>query len=238
MTTAAPLAPPAQEPAPATVRDLVDALAAAGGSTDLARTAARGLQAVLHARVAVSSAGGFRAELCDVVASAMRLPRPLQPLQPVVPIQPSRSAGRAHAPASLLLAAGTRRRPTQYLLWRSAPFGPGELALADALAMAILTLHLRWEATEVQGHPGPTPVSSLSSQPSSPLTSRELFILEHLARGLSAEGIARVAGISPRTVRKHLQNVYAKLGAHDRLVAVEAARSLGLLGRGVAGGRP
>jgi DNA-binding NarL/FixJ family response regulator len=52
------------------------------------------------------------------------------------------------------------------------------------------------------------------------LTAREVHILELLAAGLTADAIGRHCGISPRTVGKHLENIYAKLGCHDRLTAV------------------
>jgi DNA-binding CsgD family transcriptional regulator len=76
------------------------------------------------------------------------------------------------------------------------------------------------------------------------LTSRELQVLEHVGTGLTADSIARRLRISDRTVRKHLENAYRKLDCHDRLVAVDRARELGLLpgprrgaavGDGVAG---
>ncbi|MGH3832002.1 MAG: response regulator transcription factor [Pseudonocardiaceae bacterium] len=61
------------------------------------------------------------------------------------------------------------------------------------------------------------------------LTVRELEILTRIADGLSAQQIARINRISVRTVRKNLENLYAKLECHDRLLAVNKARSLGLL---------
>ena len=61
------------------------------------------------------------------------------------------------------------------------------------------------------------------------LTAREGDILDLLAGGLTATAIARVCRISPATVRKHLEHIYAKLGCNDRLLAVERARRLGLL---------
>lgn len=61
------------------------------------------------------------------------------------------------------------------------------------------------------------------------LTVRELGILTLVADGLSAQQIARRNRISVRTVRKHLENIYAKLECHDRLLAVNKARELGLL---------
>jgi DNA-binding CsgD family transcriptional regulator len=61
------------------------------------------------------------------------------------------------------------------------------------------------------------------------LTRRERVVLGYLADGLTAEAIARQLAASPATVRKHLQNLYAKLGTSDRLGAVIRGRDLGLL---------
>jgi DNA-binding NarL/FixJ family response regulator len=65
--------------------------------------------------------------------------------------------------------------------------------------------------------------------PSTQLTSRELSVLNHLACGLTARAIARSLAISHETVNKHLQNIYRKLGASDRLTAVLTAQRLGIL---------
>ena len=61
------------------------------------------------------------------------------------------------------------------------------------------------------------------------LTPRELAVLDMLATGLTAAAIARRLQIAERTVQKHLQRVYAKLGATDRLGAVLRAQHAGLL---------
>jgi DNA-binding CsgD family transcriptional regulator len=61
------------------------------------------------------------------------------------------------------------------------------------------------------------------------LTGREQAVLGYLADGLTAEAIARRLSARPATVRKHLQNLYAKLGTSDRLGAVIRGRDLGLL---------
>lgn len=61
------------------------------------------------------------------------------------------------------------------------------------------------------------------------LTSREVEVLQLLSEGLLARTIAACLGLSPRTVHKHLSNVYTKLGVHDRLVAVSFARDRGLI---------
>ena len=75
-----------------------------------------------------------------------------------------------------------------------------------------------------------SPAPSGSADARAPdLTSRELDILGLVALGLKADAIGHLRRISPRTVRKHLENAYGKLGTHDRLMAVTRARQLGLL---------
>ncbi len=55
------------------------------------------------------------------------------------------------------------------------------------------------------------------------LSPRERCVLEHVADGRTNAEIAWVLCISPETVRKHLENAYAKLGVHNRTAAVVAA---------------
>ena len=52
------------------------------------------------------------------------------------------------------------------------------------------------------------------------LTSRELEILRLLAQGLTGVAIGHLLGISPRTVAKHLEHAYAKLGCTNRIDAL------------------
>jgi len=61
------------------------------------------------------------------------------------------------------------------------------------------------------------------------LTPRELAVLAALAEGLTAAAIGRRLLITERTVHKHLERLYTKLGVGDRLAAVLAAQRLGLL---------
>ena len=61
------------------------------------------------------------------------------------------------------------------------------------------------------------------------LTTAEAEILTQLATGLTAQAIARLRRVSPKTVRKQLDNIYRKLGVHDRLQVVTYARHIGLL---------
>jgi DNA-binding CsgD family transcriptional regulator len=59
------------------------------------------------------------------------------------------------------------------------------------------------------------------------LTAREREVLAWVARGKTNPEIAQLLWLAPSTVRKHLENVYAKLGVNTRTAAV--ARFLGLL---------
>jgi len=59
-----------------------------------------------------------------------------------------------------------------------------------------------------------------------PLTDRHREVLRHLAAGLSTEEIARQMYVSPTTVRKHVENIFARLGVSTRAAAV--ARGLEL----------
>jgi DNA-binding CsgD family transcriptional regulator len=63
-----------------------------------------------------------------------------------------------------------------------------------------------------------------------PMTRGETEVLTLVGEGLTAAAVARRAGISVRTVHKHLEQAYRKLDCHDRLSAVLVARSTGLLG--------
>ena len=59
------------------------------------------------------------------------------------------------------------------------------------------------------------------------LTPREREVLAWVARGKRNAEVAELLCLSPGTVRKHLENVYAKLGVNTRTAAV--AHFLGLL---------
>jgi DNA-binding CsgD family transcriptional regulator len=69
----------------------------------------------------------------------------------------------------------------------------------------------------------------LGPQPSSPLTPRELEVLQLAADGRNAPAIARELWVSPVTVNTHFANIYAKLGVRDRGSAVARALRLGLI---------
>jgi two-component system, NarL family, nitrate/nitrite response regulator NarL len=61
------------------------------------------------------------------------------------------------------------------------------------------------------------------------LTKRELEVLALLSSGLTNKEMARTLNLSPETVKDHLENLYRKLDAQDRLGALGKARELGMI---------
>jgi DNA-binding NarL/FixJ family response regulator len=55
------------------------------------------------------------------------------------------------------------------------------------------------------------------------LTTREGEVLGWLAKGKTNRDIAQILGLSPRTVDKHLEQIYAKLGVENRTAAAAIA---------------
>lgn len=62
-------------------------------------------------------------------------------------------------------------------------------------------------------------------------TARELEVMERVARGLRDKQIARYLGLTEHGVRYHLKNIFRKIGATNRMDAVQRARSLDIIGR-------
>jgi DNA-binding CsgD family transcriptional regulator len=61
------------------------------------------------------------------------------------------------------------------------------------------------------------------------LSGRELAVLQLLATGRTAGAIGWALGCSPRTVQKHVEHLYRKLGVKDRVNAVRIGREAGLI---------
>jgi len=55
------------------------------------------------------------------------------------------------------------------------------------------------------------------------LTTRESEVLSWLAKGKTNRDIAQILGLSPRTVDKHLEQIYSKLGVENRTAAAAIA---------------
>ncbi len=62
------------------------------------------------------------------------------------------------------------------------------------------------------------------------LTQKEARILALLAEGYSNSALAEKLFVSDSTVRTHLRNINAKLGAQSHTQAISIARRLGIIG--------
>jgi DNA-binding NarL/FixJ family response regulator len=90
----------------------------------------------------------------------------------------------------------------------------GDVVLDHALAQAVSELaHTRRAAP---------------ARPFPELTDREFDVLVLIAEGMDNQAIARRLVLSPKTVRNHVSNVFAKIHANDRPHAVVLARRMGL----------
>ena len=91
-------------------------------------------------------------------------------------------------------------------------------------AYARQLLHRLTEQSVGAGRPS-APAAALPNEVEA-LTRRELEILRCLSGSRTVAEIAAELCITPSTLRTHMRNLYAKLGAHSRIEAVAIARSL------------
>ena len=61
------------------------------------------------------------------------------------------------------------------------------------------------------------------------LTTRETEVLEQLSKGLKYNAIADNLFLSAGTIRKHVENIYAKLQVHNKLEAIQKAKNNNLI---------
>ncbi len=133
---------------------------------------------------------------------------------PVIGIDGSGPAvhdGPPGGPAACLAVPAPAGRRAGLVLGRAEPLTRAERArlatVAPLLACALLAAERARPATDDR------------------LTSRENAVLRSVAAGMSDKEAARALGVSPRTVGKHLEHIYAKLGVGGRTEA--AARVWG-----------
>ena len=62
-----------------------------------------------------------------------------------------------------------------------------------------------------------------------PLSDREIEVLRAVSTGLSNAEAARRLYLSPYTVKKHLENIYGKLGVRNRTEAIARMQGMGRL---------
>ena len=115
-------------------------------------------------------------------------------------------------------------------LYRAATAGLA-LAITGAMAHGLGALLRRPSASTSDAVPAPSsPAATAPASPSavimagpSQLSAREIEVLKELVRGSRNSDIAATLGISERTVKAHLANIYQKLGVESRSGAVAVA---------------
>lgn len=113
---------------------------------------------------------------------------------------------------SLDLAHGDGRRTALVVARAEGRFTDAELALLTLLQAHLVAALRRADAT--------AGLAALH------LTPREQAVLDLVARGAANATIARELAMRPRTVEKHLEHAYAKLGVRSRTAAVAVLREI------------
>ena len=101
-------------------------------------------------------------------------------------------------------------------------------ARRHAYFLELLMPHLQMATMRLGENPHPDPTAPLGA--STPLvTDREVEILRLVQQGKSNHEIGEILGISPLTVKNHVQKIYRKLNVQNRAHAVSRGISLRLL---------
>jgi DNA-binding CsgD family transcriptional regulator len=103
-------------------------------------------------------------------------------------------------------------RTFNFALGRKTDFGERERTLLDLLQPHLLQLRRSIE-TRCRAR------ATMQQVPHDLLSERETEVLLHVAEGMRNREIAHALWIAPGTVHKHLDNIYAKLGVHNRAAA-------------------
>lgn len=101
-------------------------------------------------------------------------------------------------------------------------FSDDDLAVASVVRRSLAALD--HQVTVVQRMTGAPAGTELG------LTGRELAVLQLIAEGTTTRRASRELACSPRTVEKHLENAYRRLGVRDRLNAIRVLRAAGVSG--------
>ena len=162
---------------------------------------------------------------------------------------PVLQAMAARATGTVLLVEGEPAAALQHLRsaahsWRTlqVPYEAARTSVAIGLACAALSDqtgadlefgNAREAFLTLGAEPDVDRLNALTGRPPSPdhLSERERDVLTHLAAGETNREIAEALGISPHTVRRHVEHIFAKLGVTSRAAATAHAYEHGLLAR-------
>jgi transcriptional regulator EpsA len=105
-----------------------------------------------------------------------------------------------------------------------------QLACIELLLPHLHSTYLRVQSIEREtGDPRPKTTASPTGYASASISDREEQVLGWVREGMSNQEIGVQLGISPLTVKNHVQKILRKLGASNRAQAVARAMSMNLL---------
>jgi transcriptional regulator EpsA len=105
-----------------------------------------------------------------------------------------------------------------------------QLACSEMLLPYLHSTYLRVQSVEREiGEVRPKQVLPKRGYTSASISERECQVLAWVREGMSNQEIGAQLGISPLTVKNHVQKILRKLGANNRAQAVARAMSLNLL---------
>lgn len=142
------------------------------------------------------------------------------------------SAKRVHCPTLVFHSRGDARVPFEQGRQLASVIPRAEFVPLDSNNHVILEHQSAWEHFFVEleeflarhgASPTDVKVPSLAE-----LTAAESKVLDLLAAGLNNETIAQRLGISPKTVRNHINHIFHKLGVQERAEAIVLAREHGM----------
>lgn len=194
---------------------------------------------------------GFTSGGVDYVVKPLRLPEVLVRLATHVRnAQATRLAREAVDVAGLGTVVLDSRgrvawRSPQAMRWLESAFGPqgsqeAQIWLQSAHEHAEIDATMPDHSRLVARHMGqsgisesmlvlhvvPAQAGTTVRQPDVPLTPRETEVLSWLAKGKTNRDIAEILGMSHRTVNKHLEHIFEKLGVETRSAATAIAGQL------------
>lgn len=139
---------------------------------------------------------------------------------------PRRLSGTSISRQGRLLATAeayqAMREPRPYRAARSPE------AAARELRSEVRAGHLDGDAVEAVLHAAGHRVKKRRAGPAG-LTQREVEVLRLVTRGLTTRQIAAELGVSPKTAGNHIEHIYSKIGATNRVTASHFAVQNGLL---------
>jgi DNA-binding CsgD family transcriptional regulator len=157
------------------------------------------------------------ATLAGVVAQGWELSEPVAALM--------EELGFTEHQMTIPLTPGPDGTRDAYALVGEAPYLDEDVERAASIQSLVAGLDAHVQLLRAAGAAG----TAAPDPTAVPLTPRERIVLDLIARGHTVGGIAARLAISPRTVHKHQEHLYRKLGAVDRLSAVLSAQRRGLI---------